>query len=823
MQGLWSRAVPTQSSCHCVSCLSTASGVTSRSASAASKRRLRIGNSVTALYTSIFAAATLADAKSKVERRQEWEEKIAAVKAEVDYLKDQDDKILESLQLERRTRRSSGLLFDRRLRSTWTFPPTTLSQYRPSQPTRSFHTDHHFHPAASAQIAECIPSEYEEVTETVHMEEISTKDDEDYNPDFAETEQIEYSDELDSQNGHLPEWVLRDSRRIKAIQTLALRQFGLRIILRPRIAHRYSGVRVNYPRDVRAARAMMPNTNPDSKYDDIIQEWTSSHPEQLQETQASLDEELTEILQSLADKQVSLDEAVLQIAINIFRSVDPDRTLAFGKLIQTFTHMHQNDLNDLLLRSLLPNMFTLPPSLITNILSFFRKSRNLRSMDLFLQMLAGNGWSVNLGPRGTLYKRKQQDGIELVKPPNNLKPGHLEVIYSELIASALLFDQPQRADAWFEIAKSHCSVENFNTLYSYLRFYSINQNWTQGCKVLRRAVDWLATHRDLPSDRVERLIVLMVHLCDSNKQKNAARAVIHAAIDSGFEPNIAHKQTDVKPITDFAFTRWRRAAEYSRPVKATVAETVNRPATEKYLDFARVVGDYLTGVEGSLRRKSVIDSTSQPNQAFGDGNVAFTSVTSQVEKDNEIFALRNEVARMRELLAKIRKDQIEGSFNQDPISEPLNIQYKDEDEPAVPPPPASTPSSSTTKTEAEPLPAATSVASVADKISHSQTTQPILSGPSIPTADATASEKLGPFVQPPSPTSAFDRASGYRSHSPAPKQHNVTYDRVPTMVLQTREPLSLDQKSSSSARRRARKFRVREENTAILTISPTRV
>lgn len=842
MQGLWSRAVPTQSTCRCVSCLSTtANGVTSRSGAAASRRRLRIGNSVTALYTSIFAAATLADANSKIERRREWEDKIAAVKAEVDDLKTQDQKILESLQLESKVQKPNLLSPERSFRNTGTFPPATLFEHRPNQPTRSFHTDRRSYSKTSEQIAQYDTVQDEEGIEAELPEELFARDDEEYLDNIDEEDYLQHSDELGYENGHLPDWVLQDPRRIKAIQTLALRQFAIRLILRPQIAHRYAGVRVNYARNMQAAGAMLPDakitklledvdrlrrrifelqTNRDSKYDDIIREWTISNPEQLYETRKCLDDELDQILQSLADKKVSFDEAALQIAINILRSVDPDRTKAFGKLLQTFTRMHMNDLNDLLLRTLLPHMFFLPPPLISNIISFFRKSRNLKHMDHFLRMLSGHGYSVNLGPEVNLFVSKNRKGVEVIRPPDDMKPVYLRIIYSELIATALCFDQPQRADAYFELAKQRCSIENFNTLSSYLRFYSINCHWTQGKKVLRRAVDWIASQPMLPEDRVERLIVLMVYLCDANEHTAAAKVIINAAIDSGFSPDIALKNTDVFRMKDTFCTRWYRTEERTRSVKATMDEVLNRPFEEKYSGFANIVGDYLTRLEKPLHGETL---PRLPNKSGGAYSGAIPRGKTKVERDSEVFVLRKEVIRMRELLAAIRKDHVEKSFNPENIPGPLNLQHKDEDEsileevPSVPVPTSSAngpdpkPASETLQT-AETIQSALAMSDTRDP---TQTTSEYTAPPVDLVVEETPS-----MVESSSPAPSLEHSLGYQSDHPHAKTHSVTYDRVRIGMVPSREPVHFNEKTSSSARRRARRVRTREQSTAFLTISP---
>ena len=112
-----------------------------------------------------------------------------------------------------------------------------------------------------------------------------------------------------------------------------------------------------------------------------------------------------------------------------------------------------------LLRTLLPHRFHLSTSLIITVLNFYRRSKNLKDFDLFLQMLTGEGWSANLGALAP-YVRRKVNGLEVVVPPmdsNNV------LIYSELIICALRFNQPDRADAWLQAARRVGFFDNFNT------------------------------------------------------------------------------------------------------------------------------------------------------------------------------------------------------------------------------------------------------------------------------------------------------------------------------------------------------------------------
>ena len=81
MQAFWSRAAQTRSSCRCSACLHVASAIARRTTTAASKRRLNVGDLFTACYSTIFGTAVFADAKAKQQRRKEWDLAIAEAKA----------------------------------------------------------------------------------------------------------------------------------------------------------------------------------------------------------------------------------------------------------------------------------------------------------------------------------------------------------------------------------------------------------------------------------------------------------------------------------------------------------------------------------------------------------------------------------------------------------------------------------------------------------------------------------------------------------------------------------------------------------------------
>ncbi|KAJ5468879.1 hypothetical protein N7475_006631 [Penicillium sp. IBT 31633x] len=654
MQGLWSRAVSKQPSCRCVGCLSTTTnGVTSQAASA-SKRRLRIGNSVTALYGSIFAAAALADASVKDRRRHDWDEKIAAVKAEVNELVDEEQRILASLQSRKETRGLNRLIQARGFASVLHLPlgPPPPNSFNRS--IRAFHTQRGRFNAVGARPVESQLAEDE------------------HGIDGEDESEIFLPQET------LPSWVLDDDLRLKAIQKLALRQFAIRILLRPAIAHRYSGISMNYAADFETPQVNVSQlleelnhirnrmntlkTDRNAVYSDVTQEYAASQLGDMKREREALDAELTNDIHVYTSQQMSLQELLLRISNNILSSRDPDRPTAFRHMIIAFGQTRQNDLVELLLRTLLPNRFFLNPSLVISIITFFRKSKNLKDFDLFLKMLGGEGYSVNLGSRG-VYKHRTVNGLDIIVPPlNSSNP----VIYAALIGAALRFDQPERADAWLQAARGGGFFDSWETLFTYLRFYSLRRDWEKGANVLKRAVTYLLSSTDHRLDSVERLLGRMVGLCDSCDRLDASDALVKAAVHSGFDPKLLSRQGDSAPFVNGDQNRWSKAA------KQTPRENIDRPLWQKCYDFGNTFGEYLSQIEmpaehtfarhnGRLADQHAENALSTALGRSGATASSRGQASAGNASKDDVATLKDEVAQLRELVYELRKHHISAS------------------------------------------------------------------------------------------------------------------------------------------------------------------
>ena len=562
MQRLWSRAAPA-TTCRQVTQSNTAVVGVTRGATPANKRRLRFANSFTAFYSSIFAAAALADAQVKDKRRVEWEEKIAAVKEEVDVLVGEEQRLISALELRRGRRVVGGTAIQSRSYST-------------TVPRFSIDLDNGL-------------DERELINRS--LAEFDNQDD----AAIRQHEADEEPDEL-----RTPIWLAGPSMKEKAIRILALKQLAIRLMLRPTLAHDYEGLPMKYAGDndvprIKPTRLLTElnnlrkridflRENENVNVDDIMHAFRANPYYVVRQEKMKLDNEMEQITNIYLSGRISVQEYLLRVASNLSRSIEPDRPRAFKIMLLAFTHTRQNDLGLMVLRTLFPNRFRLSSPLIITILNFYRKTKDLLNFDLFLQMLIGGGYPVNLG-KMPHFRHKVINGIDLTIPPlDSSNP----VLYAALISACLRFDQPERADAYLQAARLTGYMDDYHTLFAYLKFYSIRQDWWNGVNTLKRAIAYMGSTSVHIEKYAERLIYLMVHLCDACGKSAVSEALIKAAVDSGFDPKLGERQQDIEDEIDPLFERWIGASMMSE------SSNEGLPIGEKCFSFLRTAGDIVS-------------------------------------------------------------------------------------------------------------------------------------------------------------------------------------------------------------------------------------
>lgn len=613
MQGLWSRTARLPSaSCKCVACLRTAANeIAARPAATANGGRgLRVGNAVTALYSSIFAGAAIADAIVKRKRLQEWNDKIAAVKEEVDELIYEERRILEVLSTRKPSHTLRSRLYDTFSRSVLA---TTTNSFRGRPHPRlmvagvgqtqgnltqrfiSTHTglgnrDANFTDVSrgvdgASDVQEALGGHWEEELGDDAIE----NDDSDLpikrpEPDFI--------------------WEQESIVRTKAIQKLAVQQLVYRLILRSSVIHDYGGEPVNYNLDesmeqsspnvmlsrLRAIRRRLYSLKyiRAANYDDLMQNiGIEEFDEQRRELREKHDIRLNRDIEQYLQGKMHIQELLFAVADNLLSCSEPDRTSIFTALIFAFSKTHQNDLVDTLLQCLIPNMFHISTPLIITTLAHFRKTKNLKDFDQYLQMLRGEGgYTPNLR---TLWSEMTINGIRITVPPLNT---YNPVIITSLVTASLRFDQPEQAAAYLQVARSQGFMENFDTLSAYLRFYSARRDIQNGLSTMLTALEFLTASTSLEERRVTRLILYMIDFCNNCNQEDLAVTLIHAAVRSGIDCHVGYRKGRFLSST---FQKWKTAQDHYK------LRDQEQPLPEKCAGFASVALPKILHLRDSYR------------------------------------------------------------------------------------------------------------------------------------------------------------------------------------------------------------------------------
>lgn len=589
MQGLWSRTGLVSHTCHCVSCVGAGTNaVSGRAASAASRRRLYLGNSVTALYSSIFATAMFWNTEVKDKQQKEWKKKIEAVKEEVKLLQEEETRLVEAWAV-RRKERQLALPLQKRHYSTTVGAST--AEFGIYEETNS--------PQVGSIRRRNVPPTIP------HTRPDFVTDALDIGLEESDTVDI-FSDEIQPDEVDLSS---EDVLRERAVQHLAMKQLAIKLLLRPSIAHSYGGapqidrrgssslmqiptnelLRELYhiKRRIRQVKFSRTATFSDLATDMGIRDYTA-----LVKERREMHVELQEDFRKYQENELSLPKLLLKVVNHLLHSEEPIPPATVELLITQFTRAKQNDVTKMVMESLFPNYFFMTLPVIVSTINFFNKTRDLFAFDGFLRLLQGYSSAVNI-PR--LWGSVTVGDVEVPVPP---KPHH-PFVMNALISAALSFDQPQRADAWLHVLRQTGYREGIVVVGSYLRFYSVQANWTDGRHTLLRALSYiLSTKAHVPTS-VERLILYMVIYCNVCGKRHLSDIIVENAVRCGLDWKQSLNKRDIRYATRNALRQWREASEVF-PVDVP-----------KDLSLGQKCHQFATRVEGLIRKTVLTDEPSK--------------------------------------------------------------------------------------------------------------------------------------------------------------------------------------------------------------------
>ncbi|KAL1955164.1 hypothetical protein VTO42DRAFT_8979 [Malbranchea cinnamomea] len=529
MRSLWTRGLSSTShSCRCYSCINPTRNALSpgKPVSATSRRRLLLGNGVTMFYSTIFAAGVYLDTSAKRKRRIERDEEIEAVKAELEKLQNEEARMLQEWALRRKPLESRIILTQKRRYSTMaaTATPAASSAYTAHERCQNMSQQ------GSATVD--LPN--------AHLQN-----------EAAPRPVLEIQRAEEALNSHIwwkgegPEPSDSASRR-RALQVLAMKRLAVRLLLRPRLAHSYGCVPMDYPIDynmpkmntykllraINIARNRINDIqhNVDAQFSDLI------GPSAVKAREA-LERELKTIFAIYHDQKMSLRELLLRVADNLVASQEPIFPSTVALLIKEFNRARQDDIVILVVETLFPARFFINSSAIGHTVNFLSRTKDLHRFNRLLLQLSEGHPLLNRVP----WKIKLIDWEQVPIPPEPPNP----YLLTSLIKAALDFNMDRKADVWFECFRNAGFEVNKVILTAYLRHYIKTNDWAKGVQFLLLAVRYLkrATPEDL-AEHTERLILRMMTLCHACRKDGLLRIMVKHAVQCGIDYSLARGNND---------------------------------------------------------------------------------------------------------------------------------------------------------------------------------------------------------------------------------------------------------------------------------------
>ncbi|KAI5303933.1 hypothetical protein KEM56_007041, partial [Ascosphaera pollenicola] len=432
----------------------------------ATSRRLVIGNAVTAFYSTIFAVAVLFDIQMKERQVEQWQKQLDTVKAEMLELQIEEARMLQNLEVRRRVRRLAlpmqrrqyctqaprpqygGAGFLRRSTAAQVptvGPATSTSSTKPPSPEANDDCANSPQRQIKSSLQDVAPSQESESIPHDISEILDFGSNETGDPFLDE----EFQGNKDFSSG--------DALREGAIQRLAMRQLAIKLLLRPRIAHTYGStprqdqVELQLPRNSTSdlleelasikKRILSLKYNRHASFDDIIADTTDlSRKESLRQEREELSRELPVLFAEYFDHRLSLTDLTLLVSKNLLSSEEPIPSSDIGLLVTQFTRARQNDIVRMILETLLPNKFYITVQIMVSTINYFNKTKDLFGFDGFMRFLQGLSSPINMP---MLWRAVNVGGVEVAIPSNSRYP----YVMNALVAAALSFEQPQKADA----------------------------------------------------------------------------------------------------------------------------------------------------------------------------------------------------------------------------------------------------------------------------------------------------------------------------------------------------------------------------------------
>ena len=511
MLGLWSQVARPQLSCSCITCSGSVTGILARrTASATTRRRLKLVDAFTILLAPVFATAFVADANWKDRRRIEWDRKIAEVEGEVERLQRKESQILRSW--------NSGV----------------NARRKRIDHIRSYSTD------ARLPILENDTKEDVNAQQWWSIESEVEEEDEAHQASFTDIR------ELLPPHRQMAEDTTDAVRRIERLVAL---KFAIRMLLHVNVGSspRFKDANPGYTHDPRRKaedlngligqlkiiRRSLRSLNSAEERPDV-----PAFQKMPRHEQAVIDREIRHCAHEFKLGNLSVASFVIKIGNSIIRSPEPPSVKAYIPLMTAFSRARLDELAYLVMAAMDEGRLTLSNHSLSNIIWQYGKNRDANRFELFLN-------SVTKADAASKYTEpwewRMVNEVEVPCPMSNDSR-----LLQILVYTALKCNQPHRAEAWASQLRFSNSPPRHNShvLRNFMKFYATHRDWQRGQVWLSAGLSWSVSPGPNVIRDIQRVVFAMLELCVACGKQDAYTCILQAAVHARI--GVFTAETDLK-------------------------------------------------------------------------------------------------------------------------------------------------------------------------------------------------------------------------------------------------------------------------------------
>lgn len=503
MQTVWSRSLRPQSTCRCISCTNPLpSTLSRRSTTGIFRKRLTASDAFTLLLGPVLGGAFIADTRAKDKRRREWDEKIAAVQAEVEQMRRNE---IKPYSIRRRNLR--------RL-------PALSRSYSSTAASRFAVTDDE----DSIGAVDCPSADEFQRPDQASADLLAARSpDSEPGHDFAELQNESTLDQATIE-------------KCQRLQRLVAIKLALRMILHIHIGKspRYINTTSDYaydqgnlPQNVNELVRHLKQVSNSLKMmnsDNLRLSWRAYQALTRGET-CSLDQDMSDLARQFRRGEINVAQLIEKFTGKLLSSSASPTVRGYVPFLSVLSRARFDELGFMVDGTMVEARLPYDRHAVFTLLWQYGKNKEAHYFDKLIKKLTTDSANAQFGEQ---WLWRNINGTLVPVPPSQDSS-----ILQILIYTALKCNQPHRAEAWSTIL-AHKRTGNMwlsHVIRNFLKYYAAQQNWQKGQVWMQTALDRAEMLAAQGIRHLQRIAFSMLDFCVAYGERGLYRDILQAAVE----------------------------------------------------------------------------------------------------------------------------------------------------------------------------------------------------------------------------------------------------------------------------------------------------